>query len=115
MKASIAALAIAISCTPALAEKGGWVHVTRPVVACELPNWELGTEQDVKDRCTPNVLNVGELFAEDGLNVEVLPGVVEIWRGVCPRGCVPAMMPLFVRRADYESRFKKIPTPKNWE
>lgn len=117
--------------TPAQADKSEqklWVEVTRPMIACGsvqddatlrqsivnlYPLWLKDPSANAPD-CRP--LEVGQVLLVDDEQTEADRQVVlRLWEPVCPKGCSPAMTPIYAppRRA-VGAYLRPISPPEEW-
>lgn len=105
---------------------GAWLEVTKPMYACSgvqdtpelkskfldsLPTWISGGK--VPSDC--ELLRVGEKYALDDDRIDGDPGFVKMWEPVCPRGCVPAMTPVYAPpRSAVGPYLRPTAPPKGW-
>ena len=107
LRAALGAALLAFVGTAKAWENGIWVEVTRPMVACGAVNddpalrdllldflAQMPKASQLPDKC--RMLQVGEKLQLDGEQAEAdTQVVVKMWEGVCPRGCLPTMTPLY--------------------
>ena len=108
-------------------ENGIWVKVTRPMVACTAVDDDPSLQalllaylsakpkpSALPEKC--RILKSGEKFQLDGEQTEKdTHVVVKMWEGVCPRGCLPTMMPVYAPpRRLVRAYLRPTDPPEGW-
>lgn len=119
---------VAWSADKAKKHRDTWVMVTRPVLSCGSMKDSEQLKETLLDALVHpmpggalpegcSLLSVGDKYLLDGEQTEEETQiVVKMWAGVCPKGCLPTMTPIYAPPRRLVGRYlKPTKAPPGWE